>query len=340
MSAGAEAPALGDPATPRRARRTLPAEGLAGTVRRGAAMTVLIVVILAGGVLFGDSFLSTRNLLNIALGSSFLAIVAVGMTFVIVSGGIDLSVGSVVALAAVLTAFGSQRGSVVAIVLPLAVCALVGLINGLLIGRARMAPFIITLATLLFARGLAFAASDNGNVTYLIEPGMAVARLGQARVAGVGVPLLIALAVFAVGIVVLNRTAFGQAVIAIGGSQEAAEQMGIRVGRIKIALYTLSGLLAGLAGMLVAARSSSGLSTIGSGLELEAIAAVVIGGTLLTGGRGSLIGTLAGVMLLGAIQNLINQVGTLATSWQQVVSGGFLVVVVVAQTALLRRARR
>jgi ribose/xylose/arabinose/galactoside ABC-type transport system permease subunit len=340
MSAGAQAPPVPDPATGSRSRGALPADRLVGTVRRSAAMTVLVVVILLGGVLFGDSFLSTRNLLNIALGSSFLAIVSVGMTFVIVSGGIDLSVGSVMALAAVLTAFGSQRGSVVAIALPLVVCALVGLVNGLLIGRARMAPFIITLASLLFARGLAFAVSDNGNVTYLIEPGMAVTRLGQARVLGIGLPLLIALAVFAIGMVVLNRTAFGQAVIAIGGSEEAAEQMGIRVGRIKVALYTLSGLLAGLAGLLVAARSSSGLSTIGSGLELEAIAAVVIGGTLLTGGRGSLIGTLAGVMLLGAIQNLINQVGTLDTSWQQVVSGVFLVVVVVAQTALLRRARR
>jgi galactofuranose transport system permease protein len=340
VSAGAQAPPVPDPAAPSRSRAALPADRLVGTVRRSAAMTVLVVVILLGGVLFGDSFLSTRNLLNIALASSFLAIVSVGMTLVIVSGGIDLSVGSLMALAAVLTAYGSQRGSALAIVLPLVVCALVGLVNGLLIGRARMAPFIVTLAALLFARGLAFAASDNGNVTYLIESGMVVGRLGQARFFGVGLPLLIALAVFAIGIVVLNRTAFGQAVTAIGGSEEAAEQMGIRVGRIKVVLYTLSGLLAGLAGLLVAARSSSGLSTIGSGLELEAIAAVVIGGTLLTGGRGSLVGTLAGVMLLGAIQNLINQVGTLATSWQQVVSGGFLVVVVVAQTALVRRTRR
>jgi ribose/xylose/arabinose/galactoside ABC-type transport system permease subunit len=335
MSAGAQAQPVTD------SGQGVPAPNrVIDAVRRSAAMTVLVVVVLLGGLLFGDSFLSTRNLLNIATGSSFLAIVAVGMTLVIVSGGIDLSVGSVMALAAVLTAYGSQRGSVVAVVLPLVVCALVGLVNGLLIGRARMAPFIVTLATLLFARGLAFAASDNGNVTYVIESGMAVTRLGQGRVLGVGLPLLIALGVFAIGGVVLNRTAFGQAVIAIGGSQEAAEQMGIRVGRIKVVLYTVSGLLAGLAGLLVAARSSSGLSTVGSGLELEAIAAVVIGGTLLTGGRGSLLGTLAGVLLLGAIQNLINQVGTLDTSWQQVTSGVFLVVVVVAQSVLLLRTRR
>lgn len=323
-----------------RLRSALRADRLATTVRRSAAVIVLVVVIAVGGILFGDSFLSTRNLLNIALGSSFLAIIAVGMTFVIVSAGIDLSVGSVMALAAVLTAFGAQRGSLVAIAAPLLVCALVGLINGLLIGRARMAPFIVTLASLLLARGLAFAVSDNGNITYVIPPGMAVSSLGQTRILGIGLPLLIALAVFAIGMVVLNRTSFGQAVVAIGGSEEAAAQMGLRVARVKVLIYAASGLLSGLAGLLVAARSSSGLSTIGTGLELEAIAAVVIGGTLLTGGRGSLAGTLAGVMLLSTIQNLINQVGTLATSWQQVVSGVFLVVVVVAQTALLRRARQ
>ncbi|HSK89880.1 MAG TPA: hypothetical protein VK875_01075 [Euzebyales bacterium] len=340
MSTGADTAAMTDAGDAGRLRSALQGDRLATAVRRGGAVVVLLVVIAVGGLLFGESFLSTRNLLNIALGSSFLAIIAVGMTFVIISAGIDLSVGSVMALAAVLTAFGAQRGSLVAIVAPLVVCSLVGMVNGLLIGRARMAPFIVTLASLLFARGLAFAVSDNGNITYVIPSGMAVTALGQTRILGIGLPLLIALAVFAVGMAVLNRTSFGQAVVAIGGSEEAAAQMGLRVARVKVVLYTVSGLLSGLAGLLVAARSSSGLSTIGTGLELEAIAAVVIGGTLLTGGRGSLAGTLAGVMLLGAIQNLINQVGTLATSWQQVVSGVFLVVVVVAQTALQRRARR
>jgi ribose transport system permease protein len=340
MSTGADAATVTDAGGAGRMRSALQADRLATTVRRGAAVVVLLIVIAIGGLLFGESFLSTRNLLNIALGSSFLAMIAVGMTFVIISAGIDLSVGSVMALAAVLTAFGAQRGSLVAIVAPLVVCALVGFVNGLLIGRARMAPFIVTLASLLFARGLAFAVSDNGNITYVIPSGMAVTALGQTRILGIGLPLLIALAVFAVGMVVLNRTSFGQAVVAIGGSEEAAAQMGLRVARVKVVLYTVSGLLSGFAGLLVAARSSSGLSTIGTGLELEAIAAVVIGGTLLTGGRGSLAGTLAGVMLLGAIQNLINQVGTLASSWQQVVSGVFLVVVVVAQTALLHRAHR
>ena len=165
-------------------------------------------------------------------------------------------------------------------------------------------------------------------------------NLGQERLLGIGVPVWIALALYGAGLVLLNRTRFGQAVFAIGGAEDAAMLMGLRVARVKIALYTLTGVLSGLAGMLVAARSSSGLSTIGNGLELEAIAAVVIGGTLLSGGAGGLTGTLIGVLLLGVIQNLINQVGTLRSFHQQVVSGLFLVVVVTAQTVVGRRDRR
>ena len=206
-----------------------------------------------------------------------------------------------------------------------------------MIGKLRMPAFIVTLAGLLFARGLAFKVSDNGNTTHLIDSGRWMTNLGQERVLGVGAPVWIGLALFGVGLVVLNRTRLGQAVYAIGGSEDAARLMGLPVARVKMILYTMTGLLSGLAGMLVAARSSSGLSTIGSGLELEAIAAVVIGGTLLSGGAGGLAGTLVGVLLLGVIQNLINQVGTLRSFHQQVVSGVFLIVVVTAQTIIGRR---
>jgi ribose transport system permease protein len=200
-----------------------------------------------------------------------------------------------------------------------------------------MPAFIVTLAGLLFARGLAFKVSDDGNTTHLIDRQRWMTNLGQERVLGVGVPVWIAIALFAAGIVLLNRTRLGQAVYAIGGSEDAARLMGLRVARVKVILYTMTGLLSGLAGMLVAARSSSGLSTIGSGLELEAIAAVVIGGTLLSGGAGGLTGTVIGVVLLGVIQNLINQVGTLRSFHQQVVSGVFLIIVVTAQTIISRR---
>jgi ribose transport system permease protein len=313
---------------------------LADRARRGGAAAVLVLVLLAGTIVFGHSFASGENLRNIALDASYLLLIATGMTFVIISGGIDLSVGSLLALAGVLTAYGSRWGSAVAVLLPLVVCGLLGLVHGLLIGRARIASFIVTLAGLLFARGLAFAVSQEGNRVYIIPADLTLTRVGQARLFHVGAPVWFALAVLAIALLVLNRTRFGQSIFAIGGSQEAAELMGLPVARVKVQVYVLNALLAGLAGVLVAAQTSSGLPTLGEGRELEAIAAVVIGGTLLTGGIGSLGGTLAGVFLLKSIQNLINQVGTLTSYYQQVVSGAFLIVVVLIQSRLATRRPR
>jgi ribose transport system permease protein len=320
--------------------RRLRSEPLAFWVRRGSAPVVLAVVLVAGSAVFGGSFASALNFGNVALDSSYLLLIAIGMTFVILSGGIDLSVGSLLALAGVLTAYASRWGSLAAVLVPIGVCAVFGLANGLLVGRARIAPFIVTLAGLLFARGLAFAVSKEGNKVYIIPADLNLTKVGQERLLGLGAPVWFALAVFAVGLVVLNRSRFGQAVFAIGGSEEAAELMGLPVARVKILVYVLSSVLTGLAGVLVAAQTQSGLPTIGEGRELEAIAAVVIGGTLLSGGAGSLSGTLAGVLLLKVIQNLINQVGTLTAYYQQVVSGTFLVVVVLVQTRLARRRLR
>jgi galactofuranose transport system permease protein len=307
---------------------------------RAGAPIVLAVVLVVGSVTFGDSFASGQNLGNIALDGSYLLLIATGMTFVILSGGIDLSVGSLLALAGVLTAYGARWGSPVAVLLPLLVCGVLGLVNGLLVGRGRIAPFIVTLAALLFARGLAFAVADEGNTVYIIPAELALTRLGQARLLGLHAPVWIALVVFVIAAVVLNRTRFGQAVFAVGDNQEAAELMGLPVARVRLLVYVISSVLTGVAGVLVAAQTQSGLPTIGEGRELEAIAAVVIGGTLLSGGAGSLIGTLAGVLLLKVIQNLINQVGTLTAYYQQVVSGTFLILVVLVQSRLAKRRLR
>jgi ribose/xylose/arabinose/galactoside ABC-type transport system permease subunit len=309
-------------------------------LRRTPAIPVLALFVAAGAVIFDDAFFSARNFASIAVASSFLLIVSVGMTLVIVSGGIDLSVGSMLALGAVVTAYASQWGSPAAVVAPLLVCTLIGLTQGFLIGVARMPAFIVTLAGLLFARGLAFKISDNGNTTHLIPDGEWVTVLGQGSLLGVGLPAWLGLLVLLVGTLVLYRTPTGLAAYAVGGSEEAASLMGVRVVRTKIALYSVLGLLCGIAGLLVAARSSSGLSTIGAGFELKAIAAVVIGGTLLTGGFGGLTGTLAGVLLLGVIENLINQIGTLSSFHQLVASGAFLIIVVSAQSLLARRELR
>jgi galactofuranose transport system permease protein len=308
--------------------------------RRGSAPIVLAMVVAVGAAVFGNSFIGPQNLGNIALDSSYLVLIAVGMTFVIISGGIDLSVGSVFALAGVLAAYGAQWGSTAAVVLPLAVCGLIGLANGVLVGHARIAPFIVTLATLLFARGLALAASQEGNEVRLIPAELVLTRIGQAKIAGIGMPVYVAVVVLVIGALVLNRTRFGQSVYAIGGSADSAELMGLPVAQVKVSVYVLSATLAAVAGVLVAAQTSSGLPTIGDGRELEAIAAVVIGGTLLAGGTGTLSGTLAGALLLKVIQNLINQVGVLSSYYQQVVSGVFLLLVVLVQTRLSRRRQR
>ncbi|GJF31782.1 sugar ABC transporter permease [Kitasatospora sp. NE20-6] len=313
-------------------------ERLLSLLQRQGVLAVLLLVVVVSSFVY-PTFGTLDNARGVTVQASFLAIVALGMTLVIITGGIDLSVGSVFALGGVLAAWASQWGIVPALLLPIAVCGAIGAVNGLLVARAGMAPFIVTLASLLAARGLLLALTQEGATTYLVPRGSAFAELGQGTVWGFGYPLLIALALFGLGGVLLQRTSFGQTLFAVGGSADAATLMGLPVARAKVTVYLLSGLLAGLAGALSAARLSSGVTIVGVGMELDAISAVVIGGTLLVGGAGSVSGTLWGVLLLAVIQNLINQIGSLNSSYQSVVSGGFLIVVVVAQRYLARGRR-
>ncbi|MFE3145466.1 ABC transporter permease [Streptomyces sp. NPDC059218] len=318
--------------------RSAPARRLLELLRSQGVLAVLLAVVVTASFVY-PTFATLDNARGVTVQASFLAVVALGMTLVVISGGIDLSVGSVFALGGVLAAWASQWGVLPALFVPLLVCGAIGLLNGLLIARAAMAPFIVTLATLLAARGLLLAVTDEGATTYLVPKGSAFAGLGQGSVWGFGHPVLIALVLFGAGGLLLQRTSFGQTLFAVGGSSDAATLMGLPVARTKLLVYTLSGLLAGLAGALNAARLSSGVTIVGVGMELDAISAVVIGGTLLVGGAGSISGTLWGVLLLAVIQNLINQIGSLNSSYQSVVSGGFLIVVVVAQRCLARGRR-
>ena len=313
---------------------------VAATVQRLAPFVVLVVMVVVGAFAFGSDFMNTGIFRNIAEDKVSLALVAVGMTFVIISGGIDLSVGSVLAVGAVLTAWASMHyGPVAAILLPVVVCSSIGLLNGLLIAKAKMPPFIVTLASLLFARGLALFVTNNGSTKVNVQSDSGVKQLGRGVIFGVTVPILIALLAMIIGAVVLNRTRTGQAVFALGGSEDAAVLMGLPVARTKVLLYTASGFLAGLAGMIAATRTLSGDPNFGQGLELQAIAAVVIGGTLLTGGSGTLSGTLAGVLLLGVIGALIRQVGDLTENHQNLTLGAFLILVVIIQNLLSKRQR-
>jgi len=314
------------------------ARSLTSLISRNGAVAVLILVVALGALLV-PTFGTADNLRNVALAASFIGIIAAGMTFVIICGGIDLSVGSTYALATIISAMYAPRGSFIAVLYALLAAGLVGLIQGLIIARWRLPAFIVTLAGLTGVRGLVFYITHEGNDHPKIEGRLAFEALGTGSLATIGTPVWIMLVVFAIGWWALNRTPFGQSVQAVGGNQGAAELMGLPVKRTQTIVYVVSGLCAGLSGILTTALSGGGQEArIGDAYELSAIAAVVIGGTLLSGGVGSMVGTLAGVLLLFVIQNLIVQGANLNSYVQQVVSGGFLLVVVILQAVLSRRA--
>jgi ribose transport system permease protein len=220
---------------------------------------------------------------------------------------------------------------------------LVGLTNGVIITKLNILPFIVTLAMLLAARGLAliFANNTSVGVSYVTD----FTYFGQGDLFGVPIPAIVLFAAYLIGSVVLSLTRFGRHVLAVGGNEEASRLMGLPVDRTKIAVYTLSGALAGLAGVILAAQFGAGQPTEGLGWELSAIASVVVGGTLLTGGMGSVGATLAGVLLLGLIFNILNFENgrgsiSLSAYWQSVIRGSFLLIVVLLQNRLTRRDRR
>ncbi|WP_455432381.1 ABC transporter permease [Thermocatellispora tengchongensis] len=220
-------------------------ERISHLIQQHGALMVLFALIVVGTFGF-DSFATPENAASVVVASSFTAIIAIGMTFVIISGGIDLSVGSLFVLGGVLAAWGSQYGAVVALLLPLLACGAVGLAQGLLIARTGMAPFIVTLAGLLGVRGLMLAISDEGATTYLVRD-RTFAALGQGEILGLTYPVYITIVLALLGMLLLQRTGFGQNVYAIGGNEQAAALMGVPVARTKVYVYLMSGLLAGLA---------------------------------------------------------------------------------------------
>jgi ribose/xylose/arabinose/galactoside ABC-type transport system permease subunit len=308
-------------------------------VQQQGALVVLVLLCAIASFQF-DSFATGPNIRSIGLQASFLAVIALGMTFVIFTGGIDLSVGSVFALGGVLAAWSSQYGWLAGLLVPLAVCGAIGLVQGLIIAHAKLAPFIVTLAGLLFARGLLLFISNEGATVYKVPVDSGFRHLAQGSLLGISYPIWIVVVLYALGSLILRRSSYGPTVLAIGGQEDAAELMGLPVARTKVITYTASGLLAGFAGVMIASYTSSGVPIIGVGTELQAISAVVLGGTLLAGGAGTVLGTLIGVLLLQVIANVINQVGSLNSNWQDLVSGAILLAVVVLQRYLAGRARR
>jgi galactofuranose transport system permease protein len=307
------------------------------TVRRLGALVALIAVMVVGSIRNPD-FLTSENLLNVLRQNTVLGLLSVGMTIVIISGGIDLSVGSILSFTGVLSVVLARYGLPVAIVVPVLVGAAIGSCNGFVVARLRIAPFIATLAMLLALRGLTIAVF--GEETVPLRDGRdAFVAFGRATIMGIPVQVPIVALAFAGGYLLLHSTGFGRSVHAIGGNEDSARLLAVRVERTKIVVYAISGALAGLAGVMFAARINAGITNYGLGLELDAITAVALGGTLLTGGVGGVGGTLIGVLLVGTLFNVFNLDASLNSFLQKVVRGLLLTVVVVIQGSLLMRKR-
>jgi galactofuranose transport system permease protein len=312
---------------------------LQGVLRQQGALLALVIIFLFGVWRYGENFTSSFNLWNLLQNNTFFALIALGMTFVIMTGGIDLSVGAVVALSAVAGARLSDEGLLIATLGAVGMGVAVGLINGILIARFNVQPFIITLAALLAVRGGALNLSGNASVS--IDFSSNYRDLWTTEVGPMPLPVLITVLLYGVGSIALNFTRFGRHTLAIGGNEEAARLAGLPVSRTLITVYALSGALSGLAGAFQAS-SGTGSPIAGIGWELTAIAAVVVGGTLLTGGQGSVGTTLVGVILLGLIFNELNfeqGKGTfvLPQYWEEIIRGAFLLIVVLLQARLARQ---
>jgi ribose/xylose/arabinose/galactoside ABC-type transport system permease subunit len=307
--------------------------------RKNLGILCVLLALIAFGTIRYENFAGTYNLFAFLRYNAMFVLVAIGMAFVIITGGIDLSVGKVAALSSVVSALFSGRSPELAIAAGVLTGGLCGLLNGLIIARMRLQPFIVTLATSLGAYGLALRLANNQPVDVSWETWFTA--FGQGDLLGMPIPFLIALAVFIAAAVALNYTRFGQRVLAVGGSAEASRLMGLNVERGLVEVYTLSGLLAGLAGTILAAQFAAGQPNEGMGWDLVAISAVVLGGTLLSGGVGSIVATVMGALLLGLIFNLLNfenglGVFNLSVYWQSVIRGAFLLVVILMQARLSR----
>jgi len=315
---------------------------VAAALQQQGALVALVALVAFGAMRYGSSFATGFNVESVLAGNAKYALVALGMTFVIMAGGIDLSVGSVAALGGVVAVQLSANGLVPSFTAAVAVGAAVGVVNGVLVARYDLAPFLVTLATLLIARGLALSLADARSAVASAEGNFQ--DFGRWSALGVPLAFWLVLALFAAGAVALRYTGPGRDVLAVGGNQDAARLMGLPVARTQVLVYTVSGSLAGLAGAFLGAQSGSVDAAAGQGWELTAIAAVVVGGTLLTGGVGSVLGTLVGVLLLQLIFNLIvfeNSRGAVEISsyWESVIRGAFLLVVVLLQVRLTRGRR-
>ncbi|ANU14202.1 ribose ABC transport system, permease protein RbsC [Planococcus halocryophilus Or1] len=278
--------------------------------------------------ILNPDFISVSNLMNVLRQVSINALIAFGMTFVILTGGIDLSVGSTLALTGAVTAglMASGVDPIFAMLLGLLLGAVLGAVNGIIIAKGKVAPFIATLATMTIYRGLTLVYTDGRPISGLGDS-LTFQMLGKGYFLGIPIPVVTMIISFAILYFILKKTTFGRRVYAVGGNEEASILSGINADRIKIYVYSLLGLLAAVASLILTSRLNSAQPTAGEMFELDAIAAVVLGGTSLTGGRGWIVGTLIGALIIGVLNNGLNLIGV-TSFFQQVVKGAVILLAV------------
>ncbi|MDB5522991.1 MAG: sugar uptake transporter permease protein [Rhizobium sp.] len=313
-----------------------------GDLARLGVLLALAALILFGALRY-DNFLSPFNILSFMRYNSMFTLIALGMAFVIITGGIDLSVGGVAACSSVVAAMFSTHSWWAGLSAGMATGLVAGLINGLIITKMRIQPFIATLAMMLAAYGTGLLLANNQSVSVSYDTGFTM--IGQDDFLGFPIPAWIAIACYILGWIFLERRPSGRHVLAIGDGEVTAKLMGLKVESTLLGVYAISGLLAGLAGVILASQFGAGQPTEGVGWELFAIASVVVGGTLLSGGAGSVGATLAGALLLGMVFNVLNFENglgwiSLSAYWQSVIRGLFLLVVIVLQAKLASRTKR
>ena len=290
---------------------------------------IALIILMAVITIINSNFLTANNLLNLLLQVTSNALIAFGMTFVILTGGIDLSVGSILALSSALTAglLGSGMPVTLAILISLILGCILGMMNGLLISYGKLAPFIVTLATMTIFRGATLVYTNGNPITKGLSDTFLFQFLGQGYIVGIPFPVIIMFIVFIVLYVLLHKTAFGKSVYAIGGNEKASYISGVKLNKVKIIIYSISGIMASISGLIITSRLSSSQPTAGASYEMDAIAAVVLGGTSLSGGKGRILGTLIGALIIGVLNNGLNIIGVSAF-WQQVVKGVVILIAV------------
>ena len=316
---------------------------LSGGVGRNLGLVIaLLVIVAAGAITGGERFLNLETLLTIVRYGSVIGVISIGMTFVITAGGIDLSVGSVMGLSTVVaTLAGVQAAAdssswLLMVLVALVVGASAGLVNGVVVAYGRVVPFMATLAMLVAARGLAELLSDKHTQIIIVTDYL---QFFRGDLLGIDWLIWFFAIAAAVGWFLLSRTTFGRRTVALGGNFEASRLAGLKVKRHTVMLYVLSGLAAGIAGVMMLGRTGVGTSTHGTLYELDAIAAVVVGGTLLIGGRGTIMGTVLGVLIFATLTQVFTT-NNLSTSVQAVVKGVIIVIAVLLQQRFAARGSR